>query len=217
MKWRFRSIAAVSRSLACTPVPRSAPTVRDGDDLSRGAGQAINHRKRKAPKYVAASSLQETRPALRGFRDVHDSPVQFRQECCGCGRISFEVPVISAPCVTESLWMKLYGKARHQRLSIARRASDHGVGRTFPSSKSFKRLAISASHAASAPGSTVSSKLSSREPARAARASEGSFSASSNNFAVFVTINNSLTPAAAIFTWKKAGATRNAVPARRPA
>lgn len=180
--------AAALGLLPCTPVPRSPPAVRESDDLDRAARNAIYHRKRIAPENEAARSEQEARPAFRGFGYFLYGPVYLSQERCSSGRISFEVPVISRARVAESLWMKLYGTVRHQRLCIARRASDQGTGRTFPSSRSFKRFAISDSQAASASASTVSSRLSRSEPARAARASDGNFRASSSNFAVSVAI-----------------------------
>src|ERR1017187_1584601 len=61
------------------------------------------------------------------------------------------------------------------------RASAQGTGFTLPESKSWMRRAISFCHSSSAPSSTVSSRLSRREPASAARAPAGSASAFFNS------------------------------------
>src|SRR5437588_8525367 len=62
-------------------------------------------------------------------------------------------------------------------VEICRRAVAQATGFTFPESNSCMRRAISSCQAASAPSSTVSSRLSRSEPASAARAAAGSASA----------------------------------------
>src|SRR5213078_991056 len=67
---------------------------------------------------------------------------------------------------------------RHQRAASRRRTSAQGIVLTAPLSSSPTRRFTSVAHAASASSSTSVSRLSSSDPARAARASVGSASAS---------------------------------------
>jgi len=67
---------------------------------------------------------------------------------------------------------------RHQRAASRRRISAHGMVCTAPLSSSATRRLTSVAHAASASSSTSVSRLSSSNPARAARTSFGSASAS---------------------------------------
>src|SRR6266566_6376083 len=68
------------------------------------------------------------------------------------------------------------------RARIIRRALDQGIIFALPESSSLMRRVISSAQAASASSSIVSSRLSIKEAARAARASTGSLSACSNSF-----------------------------------
>jgi PIN domain nuclease of toxin-antitoxin system len=74
------------------------------------------------------------------------------------------------------------------KAEICCRASAQATGFTLPESNSCMRRAISFCHSASAPSSTVSSRLSSSEPAKAARAAGGSASAffSSSEISSFI-------------------------------
>src|SRR5262245_1605293 len=75
-------------------------------------------------------------------------------------------------------WVEFDGGLRHQRAASRRRTSAQGTVFTAPLSRSATRRFTSVAHAASASSSTSVSRLSSSDPARAARASVGSASAS---------------------------------------
>ena len=74
--------------------------------------------------------------------------------------------------------VELYRELRHQRAASRRRTSAQGIVLTAPLSSSVTRRVTSVAQAASASSSTSASRLSSNEPAIAARASVGSARAS---------------------------------------
>jgi hypothetical protein len=91
--------------------------------------------------------------------------------------VPIAIPDVCCLCFQHSFGVNFEGP-RHYRPEILRRASDHGIGRTAPESRSRSRRSISASQAASASWSSVWSRLSRRAPASAALPSGGSLSAS---------------------------------------
>jgi hypothetical protein len=118
------------------------------------------------------------RPYIRVFCSFFNSTINFTEERTRCRGASFLIPLGCRLRFSNRLRMDVYLSREHYDPEILFLASDQGISLTLPPSISLRRRRISASHADSVPWSTVSSRLSSKVPARAARASGGSFSAS---------------------------------------
>jgi hypothetical protein len=104
--------------------------------------------------------------------------VKFGKESPRGSFISNVIPAISRLSFGNCFGVNIDWAPGHYRLEILRRASDHGTGFTVPESSPLSRRFISACQATSASSSTSWSRLSRRDPARAALASGGSLRAS---------------------------------------
>ena len=168
--------------LSSLPIARLASAMCNGHNLNPIVGNSIYYLERKAVEEKAASAVHEQRLAFRLFRNGFDPVIELGEEGVRSGLTSFEVPLPSGLGFFNCVRMENNGQARHQRPRIFRRASLHETTRLGDVSRSLRRRAISCSHCPSASVSTVTSRLSSSDPAMAARASGGSFNASSSNF-----------------------------------
>lgn len=176
-----------------------------GKDLNGPALSSVNNQKRKSAKQVRPSSQDILRPTIGRIRNLLDRMTYFGNKRIGDGTASGSVPFCRSPSLFNSLRMKLYNLSRRHSPAIMRRASDQGMGFTLELSNSLSRVAISLSHSASRSESTVSSMLSSSEPARAARTSGGSFKSSlsmlevSKFMALVLTLTALATPVLNVF------------------
>lgn len=128
------------------------------------------------PQCIAANGLAPQLFVLQRGR--------VRQQSISSNGASVFVPCLGGLSFNNCIRMKLNPAGWHYSPTILLRASDQGIGWTFPASNSLVRRAISASHADSESLSRVSSRLSSSDPARAARASDGSLRAFSKSLSI---------------------------------
>lgn len=164
------------------PISWPSSAMGDGYYLNTFVGDSIHDLERKPEEQITASVMNKQRPTFRRFRDRFNPMIEFGKKRVRCGLTFFRIPQPSSRGFFYRLRMEDNGKTGHQRPRIFRRASLQETTRAGAESRSFNRRAISRSHSASASSSTAVSRLSSNEPAIAARASGGSFSAASSNF-----------------------------------
>lgn len=147
--------------------------MRDRDDHDAIGRYPIHHRKGEAPHREAPCSVDVRRPALRCFRDEVDCSVERRNKPVRGFAIPLFVPAARAPSLLCRFRVKDDGSATHSSPAMRRRASDHGMGVTLPSSSSLMRRSItgpqSASYSEGWSGSS-SSRLRSSSAASRARA-----------------------------------------------
>lgn len=165
-------------------------TVCHRNDLDGRVSSTIDHIKGESMQEITPGPLDIRRPSVRRLVNLTDGMVDLSNEGIGHGLAALPIPSHGLMCFGNRFWMKLQRMTRHQdplqNPMMLRRASDHGIKRVDEEFSSFSRAAISDSHVASASGSTGSSRLSNKEPARAARASGGSLRASFKSLDVSV-------------------------------
>lgn len=164
--------------LSCLPITGAAPSVSDSYDLDEPMKLAIDQCEGKPPEKIPARSFNIKRPSGWSLGDLKDSMIKLGQKGDPCALAPFPVPSRGGGCLCGGFKMELDRKRRHHRAAMRRLTSAQGTVADWPLSNTFNRAEISASQAASAPSSTVSSRLSSSEPASAARASGGNLRAS---------------------------------------
>ncbi len=145
-----------------------------GDDFNSAGGFSIYEVERKAMENITARAMNIPWPHCGVFSYSCDRRIKLG-EIGFCGQsASLPIPPVGRLRLGNSLRMEVYMPCRHYYPAILALASAQGIRVTFPSSISRLRAATSASHADSASRSNGSSRLSSKEPAKAARASGGS-------------------------------------------
>jgi len=174
--------------LAGFPVSRPSSSMGYGQNLDGSADLAVHDRKRKTPQEETPATSKVPGPCSRRFDDSFDGTIQLGEERISGSGTSLSIPLRRRCRFLDGLRVELNPSRRHHRPAIRRRASAQGTSLTLPASTSLRRARISASHAASASSSRESSRLSSKDPARAARASGGNFNASLRISATFCSI-----------------------------
>src|SRR5687768_5345477 len=147
--------------------------MRDSHDLNVVAAYAIHDEERKAAQQYASCITEVRRTGVGSPRNQFDRPIELPLKTSGRDLVSFAVPSLGSLRFVGSKRMEFDRELGHQRAASRRRTSAQGMVLTAPLSSSATRRFTSVAQAASASSSTSVSRLSSNDPASAARASVG--------------------------------------------
>ena len=140
--------------------------------------RAVHNEEGKPAKQKASGIADVRRRSFRSLSDQLYDSIELASKARGCGLVAVAVPPLCGLSLVSGQRVDLDRERRHQRAASRRRTSAQGTVLTLPLSSSATRRFTSVAQAASASSSTSVSRLSSKEPASAARASVGSASAS---------------------------------------
>jgi hypothetical protein len=91
---------------AGSPVPRTAASVGDCDDLNFSCCSSVNYAVRKPPKEKFPRIMQMHRPTLRTGVDLTDGIIEFRDESLCSSGIAFGIPLVGSLCLSDRLRME---------------------------------------------------------------------------------------------------------------
>jgi hypothetical protein len=90
---------------AASPVPGTAASVGDGDDLKFSFCDSVNYAVRKPPEEKLLRPVQVHRPSLWSAFDFIDGMIELDHESICGGGIALGIPQIGSPCLHDGVRM----------------------------------------------------------------------------------------------------------------